>query len=859
MSKKLIFNISALALGLALAGCSVLPEEDFSDKGREIKFTASVGTFQTKATDTAFELGDAVGLFADSPVNASNVRMTWDGKNLVPDTKLMWGPGNEEVYFQAYYPYDPEKTQGWEEFFVNADQSTHELFTQSDFMTATSSQGAPDGTVILQFRHRFTKLIIHVDNTLSDLDIANVFVGNVRGRVNGDVWGGYGVTGLPGTIKAGKAVTPDGENVWALIIPSQDAAPQLMITTTDGKQFTYQPEWEIWFGAGYRYNIHVTMDGSSIFTDFTADVTEWTDNNDLAFPIPGHQKWSVTGTIHGMNWEKDLPMENCYDGSDVYYAMIYYKEGDEFKLRKDGSWTVNCGIQGGDGIGEHNGIQDGPNITLPSEGVYEIFFCPSSDNYIYIQYLDSKNWSLTGTFENLNWNLDHYVDYSGSLLDGDGNRFPLVYFEIKAHGGDEFKIRFDRTWFLEYGYDSDWGEVNVLQDRVLYPLRKAGPNMVLPKDGVYRILFDFCNKQVSAEWLEELPPVAPSAITIDGDFSDWDALDPSLVSVAYCVDGQDSPRPDLKLMKTYSDQDNVYVYLEYDLSRYDTIEFADLMIMLNGDNSIYTGGYRGFWDQGDYPCIDVLAEGFVCENDNWYYEFTPYSYYWSGDTNADGWSWEESSNRGFVYGIGNSSRIEIALRRDMYPLGKMADDVTIGAMICVNGWDATGSLPNGQITEENPYGYGPLLPAILGGGVVLGLPVPEPSTYYNPFNIAEAIAYFNAGGTEDVYIKGIVSKTVEFSAQYGNVTFWISDDGQYLNDPAHDFEIYRARWFGGRNWQEGDVEAKPGDEVVVYGRISKYNNFYETAQGKAYVFTLNGYDGEDSNLENPKQGEEWGW
>jgi hypothetical protein len=497
-----IIKLAALALGLALVGCSVHPAEDQSVQGREIKFTASVGTFQVKATDSAFELGDAVGLFAGSQIGAKNVRMTWDGTNLVPDTKVFWAPyDGSEIFFGAYYPYVEGQTEDWHTFFVNADQSTHELFTASDFMSATTAASSADGEVNFHFYHRFSKIVIYLDNQLQGLDIADVFVGNVYGRVDGDVWGNYSVVGLPGTIKAGKAVTPAGENVWALIIPSQTTCPEIMITTTDGKQFSYFPDSDIFFGAGYRIGAHVTLDGDSVFTDFTSDVTEWTDNNDLAFPLNDGtvSGWSITGTVHNMDWYGDLPLESCYEGLDGYYALFYYREGDEFKLRKDASWDENLGISGGNGLGGHDGIQDGPNITLPEEGVYELFFYPLDNNYIYIQRLDLTNWGLTGTFEGLGWEGDHFADYSGRFKDDDGTLYPALYWDINYKADDEFKIRFQRTWYLEFGLY--WNAGNVLDTNTLYPLEKAGQNIKLPGDGTYRIMFDFCNKTICAELL----------------------------------------------------------------------------------------------------------------------------------------------------------------------------------------------------------------------------------------------------------------------------------------------------------------------------------------------------------------------
>ena len=118
----------------------------------------------------------------------------------------------------------------------------------------------------------------------------------------------------------------------------------------------------------------------------------------------------------------------------------------------------------------------------------------------------------------------------------------------------------------------------------------------------------------------------------------------------------------------------------------------------------------------------------------------------------------------------------------------------------------------------------------------------DPGTRSNPFNIAQAIAFIDGGGTGEVYVQGVVSELVSggFSAQYGNGTFWISDDGTKYNDPAKDFEAYRVFWLGNQKWVEGDAQIAVGDKVVLFGELTKYNTTYETNQNKAYVYSVNG-------------------
>lgn len=91
----------------------------------------------------------------------------------------------------------------------------------------------------------------------------------------------------------------------------------------------------------------------------------------------------------------------------------------------------------------------------------------------------------------------------------------------------------------------------------------------------------------------------------------------------------------------------------------------------------------------------------------------------------------------------------------------------------------------------------------------------------NPFTVAEALAFIATLGdnTSDyVYVKGIISQIDEVNLQYGNATYYISDDG---TTDAH-LEVYRGRYLDNAGFTEED-QIRVGDVVVVYGRLVNYH------------------------------------
>ena len=94
----------------------------------------------------------------------------------------------------------------------------------------------------------------------------------------------------------------------------------------------------------------------------------------------------------------------------------------------------------------------------------------------------------------------------------------------------------------------------------------------------------------------------------------------------------------------------------------------------------------------------------------------------------------------------------------------------------------------------------------------------------NPYSATQALAVTSAlekdaKTDKEYYVKGIVCEVKEISTQYGNATFWISDDGS--NDKATRFYVFRAKDANGASITDPN-RVKVGDAVVVYGIFQNY-------------------------------------
>ena len=117
----------------------------------------------------------------------------------------------------------------------------------------------------------------------------------------------------------------------------------------------------------------------------------------------------------------------------------------------------------------------------------------------------------------------------------------------------------------------------------------------------------------------------------------------------------------------------------------------------------------------------------------------------------------------------------------------------------------------------------------------------------NPFTPAQANAFIagldaDQNTEQDYYIKGKIIEITDknqFNTQYGNCTFYISDDG---TDKDEKFYVFRTLYLGNVKYNdESWILPKAGDEVIICGKVVNYKgNTPETVANKSYIYSLNG-------------------
>ena len=188
--------------------------------------------------------------------------------------------------------------------------------------------------------------------------------------------------------------------------------------------------------------------------------------------------WSVIGALsaYDIAWNNDLEMWTDGKGNHVA-AHVALSADDEFKFRKDQDWGVNFGGDFGSLDSEFSLTQDGPNIKVGADGVYDLFFSESGSAWIsaaydpYPDYTETSVWSVIGALSNYDiaWNGDIAM-----ITDGTSH----LALSVAIAADDEFKFRKDAAWTENLG--GEFGGIDAE-----FPVTQDGPNIKVGADGVY--------------------------------------------------------------------------------------------------------------------------------------------------------------------------------------------------------------------------------------------------------------------------------------------------------------------------------------------------------------------------------------
>ncbi|MBQ2195005.1 MAG: hypothetical protein II408_06495, partial [Bacteroidales bacterium] len=127
--------------------------------------------------------------------------------------------------------------------------------------------------------------------------------------------------------------------------------------------------------------------------------------------------FGVIGSLseYGISWDGDLEMWMTEDEQLHVAKCVSLKVGDEFKFRKDQDWAVNYGGDFGSLDTPFAVSQDGPNIVVKADGLYDLWLdlaagtATLTEAYqAYPDHKEASNWSVIGSLSEygISWDGD---------------------------------------------------------------------------------------------------------------------------------------------------------------------------------------------------------------------------------------------------------------------------------------------------------------------------------------------------------------------------------------------------------------------------------------------------------------------
>ena len=228
----------------------------------------NISTTLTRATDSAFEAGDKVGIFVVNEPNAlaasgnhvDNMGFTYSTK-WTPDAPIYWLDQTTKADFYCYYPYAETANTTAHTFATKADQSTLANYKASEFLWGKVAGVAPtEEAVNITTNHTFSNALVILKPgdgfTEAKLAAATKSVKICGVKTNATINLATGTATATGNATE---VTPYLENgqYRALIVPQTTAEGALIVVTVDGVDYTLSRSMT--FKANKQHKFTVTL------------------------------------------------------------------------------------------------------------------------------------------------------------------------------------------------------------------------------------------------------------------------------------------------------------------------------------------------------------------------------------------------------------------------------------------------------------------------------------------------------------------------------------------------------------------------------------------------------------------------
>ena len=353
-----------ISLGLcaiALASCSNNEEPEPRPNPEEavykLRFKSNLQGM-TRATETAFETGDEISLFAVAPgADESLITLAPEG-NYIDNMKFVYNgdqfTSNPEIYkkdadkyaYFAVYPFMSAAGPEFE-FTVNSDQSDEAAYKASDLCTATTGYTS-EAVPTLSFSHRLSNLIIDLEGS------------NMGGNITVELPSVYtttkvnlnNVTFETSGNRNSVVCNENGTNSWRAIIAPQTIPidEDFLKVTMNGKVYNLKAPNTIKLTSGKKITVTLRVVNEELVV-VTGEILPWDHEASIDYIIPQEILDEMDDYIDIYPGVNPPNIEGCYlvepnvtvycqdEGNGGYYPGDYVTS--EYILFREQDMTKN--------------------------------------------------------------------------------------------------------------------------------------------------------------------------------------------------------------------------------------------------------------------------------------------------------------------------------------------------------------------------------------------------------------------------------------------------------------------------------------------------------------------------------------
>ncbi len=242
---------------------------------------------ETRATETAFESGDKIGLYvveAPAPLQVSgnyvnNLQATYNGSQWTGETGLRW-PSTESICdIYAYYPFMEVSKIDASPFSVLEDQSSG--FGACDFLWGKAASVAYTTEAIpVQFNHKLSKITLKLvkgADYVGDLPSTAVFyVHSTVTDATVDLTTGSVTKDPYGTAKTITCHKVDDATYEAVVVPQRLASrTPLFEMVANGVSYLVEGSFNFKPGINYTFNVTLNTSTESIRIEIGGEIADW--------------------------------------------------------------------------------------------------------------------------------------------------------------------------------------------------------------------------------------------------------------------------------------------------------------------------------------------------------------------------------------------------------------------------------------------------------------------------------------------------------------------------------------------------------------------------------------------------------